>query len=111
MENAVTWAALIAGIGAMVAVSTFWMKIGARLNKADSAAAIAQVALAKADLVSMQLAEYKVEAAGKFASSSDLADAERRFATACDGLSARFDRMAERLDRVLETIVDRRHEK
>jgi hypothetical protein len=111
MQDVVTWGALIASVGAIIAVVRLSLTIGARLNKADSASSIATAALAKVDIVAMQLAEYKVEAAGKFASAMDLADAERRFATACDGLSARFDRMAERLDRVLETIVDRRHEK
>jgi len=104
----VSWGALAAGVTAITANAVFWTKLGSRLSKADAAERIAAAALAKADLVSMQLQEYKVEAAGKFASAVDLADAERRFATAVDGLSARFDRMAERLDRVLETLLDRR---
>jgi len=108
MQELVTWSALATALGALGWVVKISLSIAGKINKAESASSIAAVALTKVDLVSMQLAEYKVSAAGMFASSGDLADAERRFASAVDSMVGRFDRMTERLDRVLETIVDRR---
>ena len=101
-QDAVTWGALVLSLGSILALIKFWMSIGAHLNKADSASAIATAALAKVDLVSSQLHEYKVEVASEFASADDLKDVERRLVTAVDNLGSRFDRMAERLDKFLE---------
>ena len=104
----VSWGALIAGVTAMIMSAGFWLKIGAKLNKADAAERIAASALGKVDLLGTQLKEYEIKAASDFASKRGLAEAERRFANAVEGLSSRFDRMAERLDRLLETLIDRR---
>jgi hypothetical protein len=58
--------------------------------------------LGKVDLLSAQLSEFRVEVARDFASANDLKDVERRLVNAVDNLGARFDRMAERLDRFLD---------
>lgn len=107
MQEALTWAAVVTSIGSITAFITFWTKVGAKMQKAESANTIAAAALAKVDLLSMQLAEYKVEVANGFASANDLKDVERRLVVAVDNLGARFDRMAERLDRFLDVHISR----
>ena len=62
---------------------------------------------AKVEILTSHLNDFKLQAARDFASNSDLLDAERRFTAAVDSLGSRFDRMAERLDRVLETLSQR----
>jgi hypothetical protein len=60
-----TWGALIAAGGSLVAIVTFWMNRGKAeadaLAKADAASATAHAALAKAEIVSAQLAEARIE--------------------------------------------------
>lgn len=106
MTEALTWAAIIASLGSITTFITFWIKMGrdqaATKSAAESAKAISTAALGKVDILSAQLAEYKVEVARDFASASDLKDVERRLVSAVDNLGARFDRMAERLDRFLD---------
>src|SRR5215831_18278960 len=104
----VSWGALIAGVTAMIMSAGFWLKIGGKLNKAEEAERIAAAALGKVDLLSMQLKEYEIKAASEFASKDGLVAAENRFTAAVNSLAARFDAMTTRLDRVLETFVDRR---
>lgn len=55
-----------------------------------------------------ELKEYEIKAASEFASKDGLVAAENRFTAAVNSLAARFDAMTTRLDRVLETFVDRR---
>lgn len=108
MSEALTWAALISSLGAITAFVAFWVKIGGHLEKADSASAISAAALAKVDLLSSQLSEYKVEVARGFASAADLKDVESRLVQSIDGLAKQFGRMAERLDRFLDREIERR---
>lgn len=105
MGEVLTWGALIAAGASLVAWATFWMNMGADRQRITNVEAMATATMAKSELLAANLADFKVAAARDFASAGDLAEAERRFATAVDGLGARFDRMAERLDRVLESIT------
>jgi hypothetical protein len=104
----VSWGALIAGVSALIMSAGFWLKIGGKLGKAEAAERIAATALTKVDMLAIQLKEYEVKAAGEFASKEGLVAAENRFTAAVNSLAARFDAMTTRLDRVLETFVDRR---
>jgi hypothetical protein len=106
MQDAMTWFALVASLGSITTFVTFWFRIGGKLqganDGAEAAKTIASAALAKVDLLSSQLSEFRVEVARDFASANDLKDVERRLVNAVDNLGARFDRMAERLDRFLD---------
>jgi hypothetical protein len=104
MGEVLTWGAVITAAASILAWINFWMSAGADRQRITNVEALATATMAKAEILSSNLAEFKIEAARDFASSSDLAGAERRFASAVDSLGVRFDRMAERLDRVLDSI-------
>jgi uncharacterized membrane protein YcjF (UPF0283 family) len=84
------------------------MWIGAKVAKAEAAAAIAQAAFAKGDAVAAELVAHKVEMANRYATAQALAEAERDISAKVDGVHRRLDMVNERLDRVLEALVDRR---
>lgn len=111
MNEVVTWAALIAGSGSVVAIVTFWLNRGKAeaeaTIKADAATAMATAALAKAEMTSMQLAEARIDFANEYASHKDLAASEARYATAVDGLRQELRGMNDRLDRIIEGLVTR----
>src|SRR5262249_7240296 len=71
MQDFLTWGALIAASGSLLAIITFWMNRGKAeaeaSAKADAAASAATAALAKAELVSTQLAETRIEFARDYA--------------------------------------------
>jgi|SRR5882672_514720 hypothetical protein len=104
-----TWGALIAAAGSLVAIVTFWMNRGKAeadaLAKADAASATAHAALAKAEAVSAGLAEARIEFARDYASHKDLAAAEVRYAAALDSLRTELRGMNERLDRIIERFT------
>jgi hypothetical protein len=104
MTDYLTWGTLIAAGASLLAWVKFWIDVGSDRQRISNAEREATAAAAKAELIAADLAKFKIEAAREFASSADLAEAERRFASAIEGLALRFDRMAERLDRVLEQI-------
>jgi hypothetical protein len=109
MQDVLTWGALIAASGSLVAIVTFWMNRGKAeadaLAKADAASATAHAALAKAEIVSAQLAETRIEFARDYASHKDLAAAEVRYAAALDSLRTELRGMNERLDRIIERFT------
>ena len=100
-----SWSALaVAGIGGII-TATFWLRIGSRLGRADSAMRIAETAIAKADLVSAQLTDAKIDFAeklGGYVTDKDLAAAEGRIANSLDGLRGDVRGMNDRLDRIFE---------
>jgi hypothetical protein len=104
-----TWGALIAASGSLVAIVTFWMNRGKAeadaLAKADAASATAHAALAKAEAVSAGLAEARIEFARDYASHKDLAAAEVRYAAALDSLRTELRGLNERLDRIIERFT------
>jgi hypothetical protein len=91
--------------GTGVALAKFWMDMGEQKAAAQSALTSAAMAHAKLDLLTTDLNGYKLAAADKFASGHDIIAAEQRFADAVNGLGSRFDAMATRLDRVLESLT------
>jgi hypothetical protein len=97
MQDVLTWGALIAAGGSLVAIVTFWMNRG----KAEADA------LAKAEIVAEQLAEARIEFARDYASHKDLAAAEVRYAAALDSLRTELRGMNERLDRIIERFTQR----
>jgi hypothetical protein len=108
MQEALTWGAIVASSGSIIAVVRFWMWIGAKVAKAEAAAAIAQAALARAEVVAADLTQHKIETANRYATAAALAEAERDISAKVDGVHRRLDMVNERLDRVLEALVDRR---
>lgn len=95
--------------GTLVALAKFWMDMGKTDARVEAAAASAALAHAKLELLTTNLNDYKLSASEKFASGHDIVAAEQRFATAVDGLGARFDHMAARLDQVLANMLSRPH--
>jgi len=107
------WGAIILGGVSIVSVLTFWMTLGSRITAAElrakTADALATAAVAKAELMWAQFADYKVASAREMAgmraafdaSVSAFAEADRRLAKAIDDFGERIDRMSERLDRIL----------
>jgi hypothetical protein len=108
MQDVVTWAALVASSGSIIALIRFWIWFGAKVQKAEAATAMAQAALAKADIVGAELVTHKVETANRYATATALAEAERDISNKVDGVARRLDMVNERLDRVLEALVERR---
>jgi len=109
MQDILTWGALIAAGGSLVAIITFWMNRGKAeaeaCAKADAAASTAHAALAKVEIVSGQLAEARIEFARDYASHKDLAAAEVRYAASLDSLRTELRGMNERLDRIIERFT------
>jgi hypothetical protein len=109
MQDVLTWGALIAASGSLVAIITFWMNRGKAeaeaAAKADAAAATARTALAKAELVAEQLADARIEFARDYASHKDLAAADMRYANALDSLRTELRGVNERLDRIIERFT------
>src|SRR5262245_19436660 len=109
MQDFLTWGALIGAGGAIVAIITFWFSRGEAeaeaLGRAEAAQNIASAAHAKAELVSQQLADARIEFARDYASHKDLAAAELRYATALDSLRSELRGMNERLDRIIERFT------
>jgi hypothetical protein len=104
MSDFLTWGTLIAAGASLLAWVKFWVDLGSDRQRIKSAEAMATAAMARAELANAALGEFKERAAREFASNNDLIEAERRFADAVNALGSRFDRMADRLDRVLDSI-------
>lgn len=106
MQDVLTWGALVGAAGSLIAVATYWMNRGKAeadaLAKANVAHAVAMAALGKAEFVTAQLAEARIEFARDYATHKDLAAAEIRLAQAVDGMRGELHKMNDRLDRVIE---------
>jgi len=106
MQDILTWGAVIAAGGSIIAIVTFWMNRGKAeaetLAKAESASAMATSALAKCELLASGLTEARLETAREYATAKDLAAGEIRFAGAVDGLRAEMRGLNDRLDRILD---------
>ena len=108
MQEALTWGALVLASGSILALVKFWMDMGTQLAKADSATAIAQAALARAEVLAADLTQHKIETANRYATAAALAEAERDISHKVDGIHQRLDKVNERLDRMVEALVERR---
>ena len=111
MQDLLTWGALIAAGGSIIAIITFWMNRGKAeaeaAARAEAAAAHAAAATDKVDRLSAELAEARIEFARDYASQKDLAAAEMRFAAALESLRTELRGMNERLDRIIESFTTR----
>lgn len=98
--------ALAGACASIIAIVTFWMNRGKAeaesLAKAEGAHSISLAALAKVDLLSVQLSEARIEFARDYASHADLAAADVRYAAALDSLRTELRGMNQRLDRILD---------
>jgi hypothetical protein len=83
---------------AIVAMVRFWMEMGATKTLAERAEREARAIAGK-------LADYMLAAERGFATTGDLANAERRFAEAVDGLRHDFARIADPMDHLLEMLI------
>jgi hypothetical protein len=89
------WTWLIALGMFLIAVATFAFGWVARILKGESASDTAKEAKSEASMARADLAAFKAEAAGRFATIEMLEKSENRVADA-------INRLADRLDRVLE---------
>lgn len=101
-DGFLTWGALIASLGSVVAIVTYWMNRGKAEARVEMAIASASAACAKVDFLSLQLSDARIEFASDYASHKDLAASEARYATAIDGMRAELRGVNERLDRIIE---------
>lgn len=90
------WGWVIGAAGVGVSFLTFYGGWVAARQKGESAADAAKKAQETADQTARDLAAFKAEAAGRFATIEMLEKSENRVADA-------INRLADRLDRVLET--------
>ena len=111
MTDVLTWGALIAASGSLIAIITFWMNRGKAeanaLSLSEGATKMAGMALSKVDALAVQFADSRLEFVRDFASHKDLAASETRYATALDGLRVELRGMNERLDRIIEGFINK----
>jgi hypothetical protein len=109
MQDLLTWGALIAAGGSIVAIVSFWMNRGRAeaeaLATARAAETKASTAFARAELVGAQLAEARIEFARDYATNKDVAAAEVRYAAALDSLRLEMRGLNQRLDRIIDNYV------
>lgn len=112
MQDFLTWGAIIASGGSLVALIKFWMAMGAAQARADAAAQNAAIAAAKADLMQSQLNEFKVDVARTYATAKALSDTEAQllnsFERAMQGIYIRLDGLTTRIDNLI-TITKEQH--
>ena len=91
---------LVLSGGSIVAIVLFWMRLGARLERVESALSASTSALAKAELALLQHADFKAEVAKEYAPLRMLHDVESRLMSAMGGVT-------ERLDKIFMALMDR----
>jgi hypothetical protein len=99
------WGSLGVGTGASVCLAIFWMRVGARLAKADAAERMAGHALAATELVKAQLADARIEFAKELANyvtDKDLAAAENRLAGLVENMRGDLRILGERINRFMD---------
>jgi hypothetical protein len=104
--DVVTWAALVAAIGAVASILTFWTRYSDRITAAEASAKTASILAAalqvKLEGVQKEFADYREAAALKFVSDRDMIQVEQRFSSLVENIQHDIRGMAERLDRVLD---------
>lgn len=105
MQDILTWGAVIAAGGSLIAVIKFWMAMGAAASKANSAADTAILLAAKLELHILAVADFKVEVAQTYATSRALDATEaslvRGLEKAMEGVYSRLDNITQRLDSLI----------
>jgi hypothetical protein len=94
--------ALVAAVGAITTLVTFWLNRGKVEQKAENAESIAVAANAKADLIGNHLADYKAEVARSYVTISSIDKVEQRLTTEVHRLS---DELGRRMDELTRTLV------
>lgn len=94
MQDFLTWGAVIAAGSSLVAITKFWMDLGAYKVKAEMGENAAK-----------ELADFKVNAAQTYATIFSVSEVEKGLADAVTGVYGRLDAMNSRLDRVLEALM------
>lgn len=106
LNDALTWGAVIASLGSIGTTVKIIVSMGARLQKADAAERIASAALAKVEMLSSDLTTHKLQAAREYATTIDLADAEKRFTAAVDGMREDFRDIKHELKEVTNKLAE-----
>lgn len=103
----VTWVALIAALGGLVACAKFWMDMGATRKIAENASQQAVTAHATAEILRSELRDARVEIAQDYASHKALAACESRIGEDVRGMREEIRGLNERFDRFLTNMVPR----
>lgn len=110
MNDLLTWGAVIAAGGSIVALIRFWIDIGKVHQNASDAKAQVGLLTAKLDLLSVNINDYKVTVAQTYATTRALSEAEqslgRSLENATQGVYSRLDAMNQRLDSVIAIAKD-----
>jgi hypothetical protein len=91
--------AFVASGGSVIALITFWMKLGARLTTGEAAMTACNILTAKIELLRADFNDYKVIAAKEFVT-------EGRMSDSVDSLRREVHEMNLRLDRLIEGILN-----
>lgn len=106
MNDAITWAAALAAMGAVISIITFWTRYSDRVTKAEGAAKVANdlAAEAKKDaheahekvtLLATSFSLYREQVAREYIHREVMREVEDRLTQAIDRLGARLDRFTE----------------
>ncbi len=103
--EALTWGAVIAAAGSIIAVFKFWIDQGKAQQRADDAIEAARLNNASSSLMMQQLNDFRVAAAQTYATRSALAEAEQQLArsieSAVQGVFTRLDTLNTRIDTLI----------
>jgi hypothetical protein len=102
MDDPTNLIALFAGGGAIAGI-TFWMNRGRAEQKIEEAVSAAHLAVAKADLVASQLADFKAEVAGSYVSTTAINKIEQRITIELHRLT---DEVNRRFDEFTKTLIE-----
>jgi len=111
--DALTWGALIAAGGSIVAVAKFWMDLGKLWQRSTDAFERGNIRDARYELICAQLSAYKVEVAQNYATASSLADVERQTGRAIEQGMANLNQsialLTTRIDNLITLTSKREH--
>jgi len=110
MQEFLTWGALIAAGGSLIALVKFWMDLGRYQERTEHAINLASAAVGKYETIIREFADYRVALEVKIAvvktlgeaNTSALSSAEHRLAKAMEDVRDQLGHFNERIDRLLE---------
>lgn len=112
MQDFLTWGAVIAAGGSIIAVVRFWIDIGKQQAHADAAAIAAAASQAKLEIIAERFAEYKAEAARTYATVKALSETEAQLASGFErgmqGIYTRLDGLTQRIDSLITLTREHR---
>jgi hypothetical protein len=98
-------AAVVALIGAIITIATFYMNRGKAEEKSEQAISVAITANAKVDLVTSHLAEFKAEIAREYVTINAIDKLEQRISVAMHRLSDEMSRRFDELNKILIEVA------